>query len=326
MNIYRAQIFQILNRHFCAGDGTGLGSYEQICTLDAEILDLVTKLPWYLQLNDDGAPPRLSEPLCEVLTWQNHILRTCVSTQRIRMYRPFLSARVEDAWTNVVKAAEDAMVVYRTLRTDRAPTSHQKFFAQAYQVFSVAVTVAALLLVEGSLPIANVYRQIKDMAMDLKILEDQGCPVPVAVHGRQVLLKMLALCDGRVTNPASPEDAQRLVPDISVILGGENTTRAYMGRLASQVQMNTPNTTVSPTQPVPLHEHEAGQMAEASGERNPLEVAGFSPQSLIDPPWSGVLEDLDPDMFLEDVRPLGLLNWDMTGLLIDAQSRMNEEL
>ncbi|CAM1508106.1 Fc.00g049540.m01.CDS01 [Cosmosporella sp. VM-42] len=321
MNIFRAQLFQILNRHFCAGDGSGLGSYESILALDAEILGLVAKLPWYFQLNEDGLPPRMPEPLCEVLTWQNHILRTCVSTQRIRMYRPFLSARIEDAWNNIVKAANDSLVVYRTLRTDRAPTSHQKFFAQAYQVFSVAVTVAALLLVEGSLPIPNVCQQIKDMAMDLKILEDQGCPVPVATHGRQVLLKMLALCDSRATNPTSPEDAQRLVPDISVILGGENTTRAYMGRLASQAQMNTPTTTISPAQNPPPLEQEEEATVENAMERNPAEISAFSPQSLIDPPWGGMLGDLDPDLFLEDARPLGLLNWDMTGLLADAQNR-----
>lgn len=326
MNIYRAQVFQTLNRHFCAGNGDGLGPYESIRALDTEILDLVANLPWYFQLNNEGYPPRMPEPLCEILTWQNHILRTCVSTQRIRMYRPFLSARVEDAWANVVKAAEDAMVVYRTLRRNKAPTSHQKFFAQAYQIFSVAVTVAALLLVEGSLPIPDVYRQIRDMATDLKLLEDQGCPVPVAVHGRQVLLKMLALCDSRATNPTSPEDAQRLVPDISVILGGENTTRAYMGRLASQAQMHTPTTTIYPVQQAPAIEREERPEVDGTIERNPMEPPIFSPQSLMDPGWGGELGDLDPELFLEDVRPLGLLNWDMTGLLADAQSRMNEDL
>ena len=321
MNIFRAQLFHILNRHFCAGDGNGLGSYDCIVALDAEILGLVAKLPWYFQLDEEGRPPRMPEPLCEVLTWQNHILRTCVSTQRIRMYRPFLSARIEDAWNNIVKAANDSLVVYRTLRTDRAPTSHQKFFAPAYQVFSVAVTVAALLLVEGSLPIPNVYQQIKDMAMDLKMLEDQGCSVPVATHGRQVLLKMLALCDSRATNANSPEDAQRLVPEISVILGGENTTREYMGRLASQAQMNTPTTTISPVQNAPPLEQHDTSTAEPVVGTNPVDVSVFSPQSLIDPPWGGMLVDLDQDMFFEDARPLGLLSWDMTGLLVDAQNR-----
>ncbi|KAF7560973.1 hypothetical protein G7046_g3185 [Stylonectria norvegica] len=327
MNIFRAQIFQMLNRHFCAGNGDNLGSYEAVRALDAEIMDLVSKLPWYFQLDDDGRPPRMAEPLCEILTWQNHILRTCVSTQRIRMFRPYLSARVEDAWHNCVKAAEDALVVYRTLRKDRAPTSRQKFFAPAYQVFSVAVTIAALLLVEGSLPIPNVYQQIKDMAMDLKMLEDQGCPVPVATHGRQVLLKMLALCDSRAIIPASPEDAQQLVPHIAVILGGEDTTRAYMGRLNSQAQMNTPTTTISPTQQPPAvveaEQEEEEEMGVCRPEQQDAveDMAGYSPQSLMDPQW-GLLGDLDPDMFLDDIdRPLGLLNWDMTGLLADAQGR-----
>ncbi|KAB5525530.1 hypothetical protein GE09DRAFT_976471 [Coniochaeta sp. 2T2.1] len=308
MNVYRAMLFQLLNSHYCSDNGSGFGSYENIRALDDKILELAATFPWYFQLDAQGRPPRIPEPLCEVLTWQNHILRTCMSTQRIRMYRPFLSARVEDAWGNVVKAAEDALVVYRTLRTHRAPTSHQKFLPQAYQVLSVAVTLVALLLVEGTLPIPDVYRQIRDMALDLKMLEDQGCPVPVATHGRQVLLKMLALCDNQVVGSASPEDAQRLVPDIAVILGGERTTRAYIHRLAShsQQQMRTPTTTASPAQEVTG----AGQ-----------DAAEFSPQSLIDISWSGMLEDLDPAMFLQDDGSLDLLAWDMTGILAEAQSR-----
>uniref|UniRef100_A0A8H7K5F1 Transcription factor domain-containing protein n=1 Tax=Bionectria ochroleuca TaxID=29856 RepID=A0A8H7K5F1_BIOOC len=220
MNIYRAQVFRILNRHWCATHGDCLQSIEGIRRLDSEIVELVTQLPWYFQLDEDGNPPRLSEALREILTWQHHILRTCVSTQRIRMYRPFLANRVENAWENVVKAAEDALAVYRTLRLDGTTTSRQKFSTQAYQVFSVAVTVAALLLVEGSLPIPDAYNLIKDMAMDLRMLENQGCLVPVATHGHQVLLKMLTFFDRRWADPVSPEDAKRLVPDISTILGG----------------------------------------------------------------------------------------------------------
>lgn len=319
MNIFRARVFQILNQHYCSGNGSGFGTCEDIRSMDGEIIELMARLPWYFQLDDKGHPPRMPEPLCEVLTWQNHILRTCVSTQRIRMYRQFLAARIEGAWENVMKAAEDALVVYRFLRTNRAPTSHQKFYAQAYQILSVAVTIAALLLVEGRLPIHNVRQQIKDMAMDLKMLEDQGCPVPIATHGRQIVLKMLALCDSRTTNPNSPEDAQRLVPDICIILGGENTTRAYMHRLA-EGQMQTPTTTASPTQQAALAGQD-GPPVEALLAQQPDDMAAFSPQSSMEMNWTGVLGDLDPALFLEDARSLGLLSWDMTGILADAQSK-----
>ncbi|KAI5461839.1 hypothetical protein BGZ63DRAFT_243303 [Mariannaea sp. PMI_226] len=321
MNIFRAQVFRILNRHFSATSGACLQSIEGVHRLDAEIVELVAQLPWYFRLDEDGKPPRLPEPLREILTWQNHILRTCVSTQRIRMYRPFLANRVEDAWENVVKAAEDALVVYRTLRLDGATTSRQKFSTQAYQVFSVAVTVAALLLVEGSLPIPDVYRLIRDMAMDLRMLENQGCLVSVATHGHQVLLKMLAFFDRRWTDPLTPDDAKHLVPDISVILGGENTTRAYMDRLSTQAQPRTPTGTVSA----------AGQRMAAGDEEEPSTVNPESgkpaeetlvmPESLMDSSCGDMMEGIDPELFLESIRPIGLLDWDMTGLLVDTQGK-----
>ncbi|KAF4991692.1 hypothetical protein FGRMN_7665 [Fusarium graminum] len=314
-----AQVFRILNKHYCATHGECLQSIEGVRRLDIEIVDLVAQLPWFFQLDENGNPPRLSEPLCEILTWQNHILRTCVSTQRIRMYRPFLANRVEDAWDVVVKAAEDALAVYRTLRKDMSTTSRQKFSTQAYQVFSVAVTVAALLLVERSSPISDAYNQIKDMAMDLRTLENQGCPVPVATHGHRVLLRMLAFFDRRWADPVSPDDARRLVPDISIILGGEGTTRAYMDRLSSQAQRTMSTGAVAAVgHQVAAEGAEGFRIATIELERPPEETE-ITPVSLIDSSCGGLMEGLDPELFLENIRPLGLLDWDMTGLLVDIQ-------
>lgn len=324
MNIHRARVFQILNRHFCANNGAGFGSYDDIQTLDAEILEVVAKLPWYFQLDDRGQPPRIAAPLYEILTWQNHILRTCISTQRIRMYKPFLAARVEGAWDNVVKAAEGALVVYQTLRIDRAPTSRLKFLAQAYQIFSVAVTIAALLLIEGTLPIPDVQQKLRNMATDLKMLEVQGCPVPVATRGRQILLRMLTLYENRATDPKSPEDAARLVPDISVILGGEHTTQAYMRRLASQVQAVTPESVPVITQQTPPMDEEGQDETDVPAILNREGIVNFSPQPLDQITWgAGVLSDLDPALFLEDESSFEILNWDMTGFLADAQNKQN---
>uniref|UniRef100_A0A8H7K8I0 Zn(2)-C6 fungal-type domain-containing protein n=1 Tax=Bionectria ochroleuca TaxID=29856 RepID=A0A8H7K8I0_BIOOC len=58
MNIYRAQVFRILNRHWCATHGDCLQSIEGIRRLDSEIVELVTQLPWYFQLDEDGNPPK----------------------------------------------------------------------------------------------------------------------------------------------------------------------------------------------------------------------------------------------------------------------------
>ncbi|KAH6610107.1 transcription factor [Trichoderma cornu-damae] len=236
-NIFRAQFFKLMNRHICFGSPDDAHSYDAIRKLDDAILGITATYPWFYQLDRQGRPPPLPEPLGEILSWKNHIIRTSISTQRIRMYRPFLSSRVGDSWAKCIEAAEDAMAVYRTIRANRSIASLQKSLPQAYQIFSIAVTVTALLLVEGSLPISNVRQQIRDMAEDLWILEDQGCVSPVASRGRQVLLKMLSLVDmGNNGASASEEDTDGLPSEIGFIFGGEQAARTYMQRLASRNQ------------------------------------------------------------------------------------------
>jgi hypothetical protein len=148
------------------------------------------------------------------------------------MYRPFLAADVEGARDRCVKAALDAVAVYRSLRQDIAQTSWYKFLPQAYQIFSVAVTMAALFLVEGNIHMPSLYEAVKDMATDLQILDHQGCHIlPVAMQGRKLLLKLLSLVEMRSSGVASPEEAQSLVSQMSCIMGGGRTTREYMSRL-----------------------------------------------------------------------------------------------
>ena len=299
MNIFRAQIFQLLNQHLCSWDEPSLRTYDHVRQLDIDILRVMDGIPAYFQLDDNRNPPPVYAGY-EFLTWQNHILRTCVSTQRIRMYRPFLSTRESEPWSRCAGAAEDALAVYRTLRKDPSPSSWQKFFAQAYQVFSVAVTVAALLLVEGDLPIPNANQQIHDMTSDLKMLDEQGCSVLIATQGRQVLLKMLSMCKDRVGS--SPADAQRLVPDISIILGGEQAAKEYMDRLATQRNV------IHPAPSPPVLQSQMREPGEAVDE-NLAGSAGLFMGSILDD-----VPDFDPETFPEDLTS-GLLNWDMSGLL-----------
>lgn len=229
MNIYRARIFQIINKALVS-DPAQFKSSDAVIELDRQLLDVMEKLPWFFQLDADGKAKRFPTSY-DFLIWQNHILRTCVSTQRIRMYRPLLAQHDNIAWINCLSAVEDAMAVYRTLRVNQSSGMQQKFFAQAYQIFSVAVTMVTILLVERSMPHFSRFKlDIETMTADLGLVDAQACPVPVAVNGRKVLLKMLALLE----QGCSPEDAERLVPDISTIIGGENTTRAYLGRRETQ--------------------------------------------------------------------------------------------
>jgi hypothetical protein len=304
MNIFRAKIFQLLNQHLCSCDEPHLRTYERVRDLDMDILQVMNSIPLYFQLDGNREPPGVCAGY-EFLTWQNHILRTCVSTQRIRMYRPFLSTKESEPWSRCAGAAEDALAVYRTLRKDLSPASRQKFFAQAYQVFSVAVTVASLLLVEGSLPIPNASQQIEDMTSDLKMLNEQECPVPIATHGRLVLLKMLSMCkEGGVS---SPVEAQRLVPDISTILGGDQVTIEYMDRLATQRNMSQP----APSPPV--RQSQLGGQSDTVDE-NLVETGGLFLGSIMDDLPEEIRLDFDADTFPE-VPMSGLLNWDMTGFL-----------
>lgn len=331
INIYRARFFKLMNHHLCFGSPDDARSYDAICKLDDQVLAITRSYPWFYQLDQDGRPPQLPQPLGEILTWQNHIIRTCISTQRIRMYRPFLSPRVGDSWAKCIEAAEDAMAVYRTIRTNRSITSLQKFLPQVYQIFSVAVTVTALLLVEGTLPIVNVRQQIKDMAEDLQILEDQGCVSPVASRGRQVLLKMLSLVDmGNSGAPASEEDTDSLVSAIGFIFGGEQAARTYMQRLASRNQRlkgRAPSSaSTAKQQPTPTSVDngnfsysqpqfkgtvvDEGTVSASAGE-TPLEYLAEQQQQP-----AGVYQ---MNIMMDDMVLQNLLNFDMSALMADSQ-------
>ncbi|KAM0249658.1 hypothetical protein ACHAQJ_008955 [Trichoderma viride] len=327
INIYRARFFKLMNYHICFGNSDDARSYDAICKLDDEVVNITRSYPWFYQLDQDGRPPPLPQPLGEILTWQNHIIRTCISTQRIRMYRPFLSPRVGDSWAKCIEAAEDAMAVYRAIRTNRSVTSLQKLLPQVYQIFSVAVTVTALLLVEDSLPIPNVRQQIRDMAEDLQILEDQGCVSLVASRGRLVLLKMLSLVDMGNDGAPAPEETDSLVSAIGFIFGGEQATRTYMQRLASRNQRlkgRASSTSTTRQQPTPTsmdnfsypHPPFQGMIVDestmsASAVETPMEYLAEQQQQ---PAGAYQMNLMMDDMVLQN-----LLNFDMGSLVADTR-------
>lgn len=324
MNVFRARVFQLINEALVA-DGLRTKSWASIIDLDRQLLEVMNKLPWYFQL-EAGQKAKRFPSSYDFLTWQNHILRTCVSTQRIRMYRPFLTEQNNVAFQNCAKAVEDALAVYRCLRGEKGMSSQQKFYPQAYQIFSVAVTMASLLLVERGLPESPQSRlEIQAMASDLGLVETQKCPVPVAVNGRKILLRMLTLFEQGES--CSPEDTERLVPDISIILGGENSTRAYLGRRTVQTpedQLRTPSQAQAQTEPA--------QQEEQSTRHQ--QIGGTGATSGLPTPHNGRVEEDDLSfMQFSDTGGLqfdfdgvqlsdsyDLFGWDMTGLLSDAMA------
>lgn len=310
LNIHRARIFQLINKALVS-DPSQFKSYAFIADLDRQLLQVIEELPWYFRLEDDRKAKFF--PLAyDFLTWQNHILRTCVSTHRVRMYRPFLADQNTDAFNNCIAAVEDALTVYRSIRSHKPMKLQQKFYAQAYQIFLVAVTLAALLLVERTIPNAAQFRvDIQTMADDLGVLEIQACPVPVAVNGRNILLKMISLFEQG--DSCSPEDAERLVPDISIILGGERTTRAYLGRRTAE----EPQSSAARDHMSTATAHtEASQ--DIQSQDNADTPSQFDEHAL---DFGQTIELSDTWFGLDDLQltdSYGLFSWDMTGLLSDA--------
>lgn len=333
LNVFRARFFKLMNNHICRGDPNDGDSYEAICKLDDEVLNITRSYPWFFQLDQEGRPPPLPYPLGEIITWQNHIIRTCISTQRIRMYRPFISHRIGDSWAKCIEAAEDAMAVYRTLRRNKSSTSLQKFLPQAYQVFSVAVTVTALLLVEGSLPIPNVWQQIRNMADDLKILEDEGCVSPVASRGRQVLTKMLSLADLVNSGAPVPEVTDDLVSGIGFIFGGEEAAQTYLQRLASRNQRHSGRDTSVPSTlserkatPTSMnsssYSHHGFQNLVGHHEVADASIVEHSAGCMVGQPHQQQHHPTNAyqmDLMMDDLVLQNMLNFDMTAMMADSQ-------
>jgi hypothetical protein len=324
-NILRARVFQLLNLHYHGDDNCNnptASPYGRIRNIDEKIDHLLQSLPWYFQLNDQGQPMQLPEAVHEVVTWQHHIIRTCICTQRIRMYRPFLGAGIDGARDTCVKAAVDAVSVYKALRQDISEAFWLKFLPQAYQIFSVAVTVAALFLVEGNLEVPDLYESMKDMVMDLQVVERRGCQVPVTIQGRKILLRMMSLIDTRNRSVPSPEEAHSLVPQISVVMGGERTTREYMNRLGDAPANNEMVTPASTGPPDHDHWQDAQGNVEAgtsSTRRDSDELDNSWMTPLLDLSFSDMEMGFDSGGMVEAPSNMALFNWDMTGFLINAQ-------
>lgn len=310
MNIYRARVFQLINNALM-GEPDQLQSYEAVVGLDRQLRDLMEQLPWYFQLDSQGNP-KLFSGNYEFLSWQHHILRTCVSTQQVRMYRSFLSDSSKRAQLNCARAVEDALAVYRSMRTAKSFSTQQKFFPQAYQVFSVAVTLVTLLLVErGSIPDPTAARRdVETMAADLALLEAQECAVPVAVNGRKVLLTMLSLLEQGES--CSPDDTERLVPSISVILGGETSTREYLGR-----RVESPTAHIVTVTGVNDPSGHIDNLLDDDTRLDQSTVQEIDPSVSLGELAEGPDLMFDyADLQLED--SYDLFSWDMTGLLSDA--------
>ena len=303
LNVFRAKFFELMNGYICSL--TTAATFEQVTKLDTDLTTFLNQLPWYFRVLPDGRLPQLPSDHKSLL-WQSHILRTCVCTQIIRLYQPYLAQSYGNSRARCFTAAQDMLSVYKVLRADRSHSSWQKFFPQAYQVFSMAVTMAALLLVDTTHTTPTLSDDVMMLASDLDTLAQQGCTVAIGTHGADVVRKILSFVRGR--EQFSKADSDALAQDISIILGGEASARSY-------IEHATPNQNSGC---LPDKPPTGGQPVLRSFDPTPgmaaFDNAAFD-QALLDPSNSMYpnFDDQFPISF--DTAGADLLNWDLTGLL-----------
>jgi hypothetical protein len=255
-NIFRAETFKIFRKLF-VNDSEYVSSYEYVKSIDMEAEKLVAEFPWYFQIDSKRECAKLP-PGFDFITWQHHTLHSCICMQRIRMNRPFLHARIGDSWSVCAKAANDVLAVYQNLRgpDEERFRKSQKFFVQGYQIFSAAVALAAFLLVERSFPVATIRKDIEMVISDLSLGDEASTTM---ADGKKILAKMLAMYDAR--DAEDPLESESLVPEISSVMGGEQTTRKYLKRLDIAYVLNGSNGGVPDGQliPVPISQGVMGQ-------------------------------------------------------------------
>ncbi|TPX24637.1 hypothetical protein DIZ76_010068 [Coccidioides immitis] len=241
-NILRAEAFMIFEKLYNT-DVDLLSSYEYVKSVDDEIADLVSKFPWYFQIGPNRECAILGDHL-EFITWQHHMINSCICMQRIRMNRPFIHTRTGNSWEVCVKAANDVLAVYSNLRNRNVDEfrKSQKFLIQGYQTFSAAVSLAGFLLVERAFPADNIRKDIEMIIADLAYTDAN---ISIAVDGRKVLIKMLEMHDRRGLR--EPLDPETVISEIATVFGGEQSTRKYLKRCDIGYVLNDEPATTGPT-------------------------------------------------------------------------------
>jgi hypothetical protein len=257
---FRARLFKSWNRLY-VNNGAHLLTYNFVAEIDDEITRIIEDLPWYLKDDNSVGRRNPSPEIANIVSWQHHLFQSCVSVQRVRMFRPFLNPRVGDSWQRCVLASASALSVYKSLRssgTDLAQFQRsQKPYVAAYQIFSPAVTLATLLLVELPASMDYIRTDIEMVLEDLHAFNESVHHVrrlPLHVDAEKTIRRIQVLYNDRIKGFApshgnqgtegaslhahSKDSPTTLVPAISSVIGGESTTRWYLERCAIQYIIN----------------------------------------------------------------------------------------
>lgn len=241
MHVFRAEVFKTLNKLY-ADNGAHLTSYEWVSSIDAEVLVIFDRFPWFMNMSNPSAFAGSNALLgYDDIRWQHHLLQSSICMQRIRMYRPFLrSAFHDECWPKCIDAIEGTFAVYHAIRLADPQRFHrsQKMLAQSYQIFCAAVSAAVFLLVERPLPPDRMQGDIEVVIQDLQHLTENDRSIPLAVDGRATLEKLLEVYRHRSpsandesddgSSRAQVQNWQAIIPEIYAVMGGRSKTKDYL--------------------------------------------------------------------------------------------------
>ncbi|KAK5297005.1 hypothetical protein LTR99_008647 [Exophiala xenobiotica] len=249
MHVLRAHLFKTFNKLY-ANNGAALASYEEVSSIDTEIIAIVNQFPWYFKSAPGNAivSPTFP-PAYDYIQWQHHLIHNSICVQRIRMYRPFLRTSYHNAcWSKCIEAVEEAFAVYHAIRAANPSRFQrsQRMLAQSYQIFCSAVSIAVFLLVERPVVPSRMQADIEVVIQDLQKLVQNHSSIPMAVAGRDVLTKILHAYnngDGLhaqhdVHDGAPSSNWHSLIPEIYAYMGGKTKTKTYLERCTVSHIMN----------------------------------------------------------------------------------------
>lgn len=219
-NIVKAELFRIL-RFLFTDDSAYANSWEFVHALDRQLGDFLQRLPWYFSDRQFCQAERLDQ-LPAFAVWQHALIHSTVRMQRFKMLRPFLGTHPEaSAICNVV--AREILDGFKYIHSRSELQGNPKLHISAYQWYSIAVQLAAYLLVEPSPP----EGLRADVEMVIKELEVNPFRLPVTSDSHKILRKMLQMHD-RGSQTTQVQEA--IATEIAPYFGGEGSTRRYLRR------------------------------------------------------------------------------------------------
>lgn len=227
--IQKFKFFRVFNK-FYKENCDHIHRREFVEAIDAELMHLEESSPWFQKIENLG---RISDTPSDLdhVPWGNYILHSCLCQQRLRMYRPFLQARIPEAWDKCVHAAESALDVYRALRAQNLGEFRRssKFKGTSYQIFSVATFLSLFLLIERPSPADKIRSDIDIVLSDLEYGSRHHDCHPAQAERTKVLRQIIAICDSQ--DPTSrPNATMQIIRIISTVFGGESSSRSYLNR------------------------------------------------------------------------------------------------